>query len=77
MRNLGVVILAALVVPGVVAGVLYFAVPARSLPSLLPGQVAGLPTNRSMRGIASVAIAVVLFGLAALVARQPRSAAQG
>jgi protein-S-isoprenylcysteine O-methyltransferase Ste14 len=63
---LGVVLL-------VVAGV-YFAEPARSLPSFFPGHQAGSGTHHVKHGIAAVVVALALF-VFAWFATGPRKAA--
>ena len=67
----------ALVVLGVlatIAAVLYFALPAHSLPAFLPGRVANVDGHRNRRGIAGLVAAAVFFGLAWMVARRDDTA---
>jgi hypothetical protein len=67
MKSLPVVVLGVLGVLAVVAAILYFALPAHSLPGFLPGHVAGVTGHRSKRGIAALVLAVIFFGGAAVV----------
>jgi hypothetical protein len=48
-----------------VVSILYFALPAHSLPSFLPGRVAGITGHRNRRGAGSLVLAV-LFGAVGL-----------
>ena len=61
-------VLVVLGVLGVVAGILYFAEPAKSLPSVLPGHISGSTVHRNHRGIAALVVGVGLLVLAGLVA---------
>ena len=44
--------------------VVYWVVPAGSLPSFVPGFEAGIPRTHLKHGVASAVVAVVLFGFA-------------
>ena len=55
------VVLVVLAVLAAVAGILYLAEPAKSLPSVLPGHVAGLSAHRHKRGIAALVVAAILL----------------
>jgi hypothetical protein len=59
--KLGAIILALLFV---VLAVVYFVVPAGSLPAFLPGFEAGSDHVHVKHAVASLAVAVVLFGIA-------------
>ena len=50
--------------------VVYFVLPAGSLPSFFPGYLAGSALIHVKHGIASAAVAVVLFGIAWYVGRR-------
>jgi Na+/proline symporter len=52
----------------VIAGILYFVEPAKSLPSFFPGHVVGLAGKRTKHGIAAVIVGVLLWAVAWLVA---------
>jgi hypothetical protein len=61
-----------LIIPAIIIGVLlivvavvYFAEPAKSLPSFFPGHVAKSNYVHSKRGIAALVVALVLFAFAA------------
>jgi uncharacterized membrane protein HdeD (DUF308 family) len=62
--RLVVLVLVVLGVLGIAAGVVYFAEPAKSLPSVLPGHITGSTAHRTLRGIAAVVIGLVLLALA-------------
>jgi hypothetical protein len=47
-----------------IAAVMYWLMPASSLPSFVPGYEAGLDRIRLKHGIAAAVVAVVLFGIA-------------
>jgi hypothetical protein len=64
-QRLIVLVLVVLGVLGVIAGIIYFAVPAKSLPSVLPGHVSGLNVHRTHRGIAALVVGIALLVLAA------------
>ena len=66
------VALAVLGVLGIVVAIVYFAEPAKSLPSVLPGHVSGLTAHRNKRGAAALAIGVVLLAAAGYVAYADR-----
>lgn len=67
-----VLVLTVLGVLGVIAGIIYFAEPARSLPSILPGHLSGSNVHRDHRGIAAVVVGVVLLLAAAAAASMGR-----
>ena len=73
MRPLAVVI-AVFGVLAAIAAILYFALPAHSLPALLPGRVAHITGHRYRRGAGAAVVAVVLFVLAWVVAKHDASA---
>ena len=56
----------------VVIAVVYFILPAGSLPSFFPGFEAGSARVHVKHGIAALAVAVVLFGVGWFVGRSPR-----
>jgi hypothetical protein len=57
---------------GIVAGVIYFTVESKSLPSFM-GQIHGDTAHRSLRGIVSLVVGVLLVGAAVgLFAYRPR-----
>lgn len=74
MRPLAI-LLAVLGVLALVAAILYFALPAHSLPSFLPGHVAHVNGHRNRRGIAAAVVAFILLVLAWMVARRETLAA--
>jgi hypothetical protein len=53
-----------------IVAVVYFVVPAGSLPAFFPGFAAGSARIHMKHGIASAAAAVVLFGIAWFVGRR-------
>jgi hypothetical protein len=55
-----------------VIAVVYFILPAGSLPSFFPGFEAGSPRIHVKHGIAALAVAVVLFGVGWFAGRSPR-----
>jgi hypothetical protein len=65
-----ILIVAALVFAVVAVG--YFVVPAGSLPSFLPGFEPGSARVHVKHGIVASAVAIVLLGIAWLLARSPR-----
>lgn len=67
--KIGVVVLA-LVFAAV--AVVYFVLPAGSLPSFFPGFEPGSPRIHVKHGVAALAVAIVLFGIAWFVGRSPR-----
>ena len=73
MRPIAVVI-AVFGVLAAIAAILYFALPAHSLPALLPGRVAHITGHRNRRGAGAAVVAVVLFVLAWVVAKHDASA---
>jgi amino acid permease len=69
-------IAAIVVIIGVVAvivGVIYFVVPAGSLPSFIPGHLAGVTNKHTNRGMAGIVVGVVLVVLALVLGRGSRS----
>lgn len=63
-RNAPLWMTAILVVVGllcVVAGVIYFAEPAKSLPSFFPGHLAGSGHHHTKHGIAAIVVGIVVF----------------
>ncbi len=48
-----------------VAAIMYFALPAHSLPSFLPGQVAHINGHRNRRGFGALVLAILLFAVGA------------
>ena len=75
-QRLIAVVLGILGLLAIVAAILYFAEPAKSLPSVLPGHVSGLTAHRNKRGAAALVIGVVLLAAAgyASVANRQRPA---
>jgi hypothetical protein len=72
-----VLVLVVLGVLGVIVAILYFAEPAKSLPSVLPGHISGSTVHRTHRGIAALVVGVgllILAGLAASMGRRRRIA---
>ena len=65
----GVVVLA---LAFVVFAVVYFVLPAGSLPSFFPGFEPGSARVHVKHGVAALAVAIVLFGVAWFVGRSPR-----
>jgi len=55
-----------------VLAVVYFVVPAGSLPSFFPGFEPGSARVHVKHGVAALAAAIVLFGIAWFVGRSPR-----
>lgn len=75
-QRLLALLLAILGVLGIVAAIIYFAEPAHSLPSVLPGHITGSTVHRTNRGIAALVIGLVLLAAAGVTAsigrtRQP------
>jgi hypothetical protein len=56
----------------VVIAVVYFVLPAGSLPSFFPGFEAGSARVHVKHGIAALAVAVVLFAIGWFLGRSPR-----
>jgi H+/Cl- antiporter ClcA len=50
---------------GLIVAILYFALPAHSLPSFLPGHVAKITGHRNRRGAAALVIAILLIAVGA------------
>jgi len=67
-----VIVLVVLGVLAVVAGVIYFAEPAKSLPAFFPGHAVHLKGRRTTRGLAGIIAGVVLLVIAVIVARTGR-----
>ncbi len=67
-----VLVLTVLGILGVIAAVIYFAEPAKSLPSILPGHIAGSTVHRTHRGIAALIVGVALLVAAAAAASMAR-----
>jgi hypothetical protein len=55
-----------------VLAVVYFVVPAGSLPSFFPGFEPGSVRVHVKHGVVALAVAIVLFGVAWFVGRSPR-----
>lgn len=73
-----VVILAVIGILALVAGVIYFAEPAKSLPSFLGAITSGsrADSKRSTHGVAALAVGVVLLIAAGVVGLRGKSAAK-
>jgi hypothetical protein len=56
----------------VVVAIVYFVLPAGSLPSFFPGFEPGSARVHVKHGIAALAVAVVLFGVGWFLGRSPR-----
>jgi hypothetical protein len=56
----------------VVVAVVYFVLPAGSLPSFFPGFEPGSARMHVKHGIAALAVAIVLFGVGWFLGRSPR-----
>ena len=56
----------------VVVAVVYFVLPAGSLPSFFPGFEPGSARVHVKHGIAALAVAIVLFGVGWFLGRSPR-----
>ncbi len=67
-----VLVLAVLGVLGIIAAIIYFAEPAKSLPSVLPGHINGSTAHRTLRGIAALIIGLGLLALAGVAASMGR-----
>lgn len=74
MRPLAIVI-AVLGALALIAAILYFALPAHSLPAFLPGKVAHVNGHRNRRGIAAALVGVALFVVAYVVAKRDQASA--
>lgn len=48
-----------------ICAILYFALPAHSLPGFLPGHVAKITGHRNRRGIAALVVAILFFAVGA------------
>jgi hypothetical protein len=71
-RRLVVVLLAILGVLGIAAAIVYFAEPAKSLPSVLPGHIPGSTIHRNRRGVAALVLGLLLLFAAGYVAYSER-----
>jgi len=60
-------------VVAIIAGVIYLAVPAGSLPSFIPGHLAGVTAKHGNRGVAGVLLGIVLVAMAGVLGRRNRS----
>jgi hypothetical protein len=69
MSRFAVIVLAVLGVLAIVAGIIYFAEPARSLPAFFPGHLAGVAGRHTKRGLAGIVLGVVLL-VAAIVTQR-------
>lgn len=67
-----VIILVVLGVLAIVAGVIYFVEPAKSLPAFFPGHAPHLKGRRTTRGLAGIIAGVVLLIIASIIARSGR-----
>jgi amino acid permease len=56
----------------IAVGIVYFTVQAKSLPSFIPGHLAGATGHRTKRGIAALVIGVLFLGAAAVFASMGR-----
>jgi len=59
-----------------ICAILYFALPAHSLPAFLPGKVAHINGHRNRRGIAAIVVAILLIAVgvwASSTAKQARA----
>jgi amino acid permease len=75
-KTAAVAILVIIAILAIVAGALYFAEPAKSLPSVMGAITSGsrANTHRTLRGIVSLVVAVVLLVAAWFTARSGRTA---
>lgn len=71
-QRLIVLVLVVLGLLGIAAAIVYFAEPAKSLPSVLPGHLTGVTAHRTHRGIAALVIGVALLVVAAVVSSMGR-----
>jgi hypothetical protein len=53
-----------------IAAILYFALPAHSLPSFLPGRVAHINGHRNRHGIGALVLAAIFFAVAWMAAHR-------
>jgi hypothetical protein len=60
-RVVTAVIIAVIAVVLVIAGILYLAEPSSSLPSVLPGHLAGSTKNHKLRGAGCLVLGVIFF----------------
>ena len=75
-RRLIVLVLVVLGLLGIVAAIVYFAEPAKSLPSVLPGHISGSTVHRTKRGVAALIIGLGFLILAAGAAGMTRRSPQ-
>ena len=54
----------------IVAGIVYFVLPADQLPSFMPGHVAGMASIRLKHGIAAVIVGVILLAIGWFIGRR-------
>ena len=71
-QRLFVIVLLILGLLGIAAAIIYFAEPAKSIPSVLPGHISGSTVHRTHRGIAALVIGLALLLGAGLVAYADR-----
>ena len=71
-RRVIAVVLGILGVLGVVAAIIYFAEPAKSLPSVLPGHLSGVTAHRNKRAVAALVIGLALLAVAGYTAYTDR-----
>lgn len=67
-----VIILVVLGVLAIVAGIIYYVVAAKSLPTFFPGYSTHLKGRRTNRGLAGILLGVVLLIIAAISVRASR-----
>lgn len=63
------ILLLVLGVLAVIGGVVFLTVPAHSLPSFVPGHIAGSTRHHTKRGIAGVIVGVVLLVVGGILGR--------
>ncbi|HXY42791.1 MAG TPA: hypothetical protein VEH29_01255 [Acidimicrobiales bacterium] len=71
MRVLGILI-GIIAILAIAAGAAYMAIPAHSLPSFVPGYLAHGTAKHTRRGIAGVALGVILLVISFLMTRAAR-----
>lgn len=57
----------------IIAGAIYLLVPARSLPSFMPGHLAGVAAKHGTRGMAGILLGIVLVAIGAVLSRRNRN----
>ncbi len=72
-RRVLAVILVIVGILAIIAGVIYLVVPAHSLPSFVPGHMAGVTAKHRTRGVAGILLGVVLVVIGAVLGRTSRS----